>query len=400
MAAWHRVCAGLSLLGLLATVACSARGPGDASLLPGETGRLTLALESGSLPGLTSVDYSLRLYYLDVQPPLAYGDATQRSVLAAGDALTVLTCRTGADGTGLNQLQVEARIQLADRSEPVRATASAVFRCLRNADTRVNIILSVGTPADVGWTDVDLHTIGTQCTSHAEFRGDEVLAVCGSSSCNQSDAVLLWVNGCRTLRGVAPELWACGSPADWTLLGTLAEAQFPVPLRDGTFAWQVVALDRLRLAAPDPSLSDASGNLRVFRGVASPAARFVRAGGRNQPVEVQAARTLDFAAELETPDVAGTVPLPHPLLTLRVGTAGTDVSWRVRFGACDTTPQGTSTYPGRFAVDVRLRSPAEALLFLSPTAGGLVTHVASCRAERTAGAVRVVCGEPSPVGGA
>ena len=173
-----------------------------------------------------------------------------------------------------------------------------------------------------------------------------------------------------------------------------------LPLRDGTFAWQVVALDRLRLAAPDPSLSDASGNLRVFRGVASPAARFVRAGGRNQPVEVQAARTLDFAAELETPDVAGTVPLPHPLLTLRVGTAGTDVSWRVRFGACDTTPQGTSTYPGRFAVDVRLRSPAEALLFLSPTAGGLVTHVASCRAERTAGAVRVVCGEPSPVGGA
>ncbi len=365
---------------LALAVACA----GCAQPKPGSppAGRSQFALQTPSLPGLTSVDYTLHFWFLGAVPPLAYD--TYLASSASGSVFAILPCFS--DRSGLNQVRADAVLHFAGAPD-LAGSASAIFSCQQSLDTPVSLVISAVRGTGVGYGDIAGLAAGVSCQSAINLRGDSYLAVCAESTCGDSGAVFLFTNSCRALDGSAPSFWACGPPTDWTLLGPLASSAFTL-VRDGTFRFGIAAPPAVKLSAPDPTLTDASGNLLVWGAVATPAATLIRSGGAVTRSTLDATRTASFAARLQA---AGGPPL---LLEVQGGAAGAALFAWTPLGPCLAPAAGVASLPGLFVVDVRLASPAVATLLLAAAPAGPASQRSSCTAT-AAGAI--LCSAPGPL---
>ncbi len=354
----------------LVCAACTPRETGTTGK-PAAAGRSRLRLQAPVVEGLTSVDYSLRFWFLGEAPALEYGRSQWTSTSAGGDLFALLACLGG--GSGQNQVRADAVLHFAGAPD-LSGTANAVFTCTANEDVAVDLVISVYAGGAVGFDDLDLGAAGVVCKSAISLRGDGYLAVCSQSSCGDSGAVFLFANQCRGLDGSAPRFWTCGDPADWTVLGPVVSSAYTLA-RDGIFRFGVAALPQRKLARPDPALTDAQGNLLVWGAVAVPAATVVRSGGVVTSTSLAATRAASFAAQLQAPGGA-----PR-LLEIDNGASGAAVIAWTQLGPCATPVAGVSAFPGLWAIDLRLSSPAAATLLLAATPGGTVTRRASCAAD-------------------
>jgi hypothetical protein len=361
----------------LALCACRSGSRPDAA-----GGQVRLHLEPGGIPRVERVDYVLRFYWLDPPEPLLYNEVGAESAENGGELVAVLPCRTTADGAGLNQVVVEAAVHLEDVAAPVRATASTLFRCVHAADVAVNVVLSLSGPLNAGFVDLGVGPSAAVCQSKAELRGDADLGVCAESSCDDRGALFLFTNQCTALGGRAPLYWACGLPADWTILDRLAQAHVPIPPGDVELSYQVLALDPLRMA-PDPTLTDGDGFLRVWGAMPNPRAVLTRIAGEPRAT-LTARRVADFVADLEVAPLAGGEPAPRVALVVRNSPAGARPFFWTRFGVCDRPVLGVLLYAGQTAIDVRLASAREVTLTLSAQTSGVATAQARCRTTRAA----------------
>lgn len=309
----------------------------------------------------------------------------------------MLPCLTTASGTGQNQIQATATLHFAGQAQPVQATGAALFTCTASQDVTVNLVITIQQMVNAGFGDANGFAVGVSCTSSLAWKGDGWLAVCSDASCGDAQAAFLFQNSCQDLDGGAPEYWACGSPTDWTLLGNVASSQFPIPLVDGTWSFGLAVVPTLTLPTPDPTLTDASGNLLVFSNAPTPLATLVRDGGVNDAT-LDDTRTAAFAADLVLPALALGGATPHQLFELRNGNTGASAFVVSPFGICDGPVQGTQSWPGLHAIDLRLQSPASATVILSAQAGGLATQSALCTAIRaTDGTPQVSCAAAGPL---
>jgi hypothetical protein len=378
----------------LACAGCRARPPPAPD--PAQ-GRIAFVVQSLSVPGLVRVDWDLKFWFLDPAPPVRYGEFAASSVQQGGRMTAILGCLTSPSGTGVNQVQATAQLWFAGQAQPVQGNGTALFTCVRSMDAPVSLVISIRNPADVGFVDATAAAYGISCASKIDYKGDDWLAVCGSSSCGDPQAAFVFANACRGSDGAAPSYWACGSPADWTIVNVLAESQFPVPPGDGSWSFGVSAAQQIALLPADLSLTDAAGNLLVYKQVPTPLATLVRAGGVNRSA-IDAARVADFAADLVLPALAIGGATPHQLLELRNLAGGATASAWTRFGACDPPAVGNASWAGLFVIDVRLRDPGSVKLILSTAANGLATRSATCSAQRAAdGTPQVSCTAAGPL---
>jgi hypothetical protein len=184
--------------------------------------------------------------------------------MSRGELVAILPCRTGPNGEGLNQVDVTAKVWVRGRAEPFDAAASGVYTCVRNADTLVNVVLNVILPLDGGFGDLDLLVAGTLCSGKVDKKYDGYLGVCPQASCGRADEVFVFANDCDTIQADEPTYWVCGDQADWTISGSMANAFFPTPDRDGSWTFGVIALDVSRCCrptrhSPTPRASSRSG---------------------------------------------------------------------------------------------------------------------------------------------
>lgn len=370
-------------------LACSVGCNNASNNAVGGIGQARLAIES-TIPRVTSVDYTLRFYWLDVTPPLLYNEVTLTSARPGGELISVLPCRTSGE-TGINQIQVSAVVHLEGQADPIHASAAAVFTCRRNADTAVNVVVSLGGQLDAGFADVDVTTSGVLCASKVDTKGDSFVAVCPTSSCDPHSAVFLFANTCQTLSGAPPSYWACG-PGEWTLIGGAANVQYPIsPVRSETVTFGVTAVEPLQLASFDPTLTDSERRLLVWRRTPSPRALLETQLGRIVRSEIDRARLADFVAELLAPAVPG-VPLPRLLAIAMLDAGGTTVTHQTRFGRCDLLADGTSRFAGLWAIDARLMGASQVKLLFSATGpNGLASKQTICRTTGVAGIVGLTC---------
>ena len=373
---WAR--AGPLALAALCLFACQPA----AAPFQGAPGRTRFAIQPPPLPGLLSADYTFRFYFLGQLPVQAYATYMQSSNAIAS---AVLTCREG-----LNQVVLDATLHFSDGSTQL-GHAAALFSCVHEADTAVNLVVSILRTGAYGDADLGALALATSCDSRADLKGDDALAVCASSSCGDASAAFVFTNYCRALDGSAPTWLACGAPADWTLLGPLGRAQLPVPAQDGSWAFSVAALGVLQLPIIDPTLTDSTGKLRVWAGTATPRVALTRShGALTQQVTPQ---TAPFAALL---DVSASA---HALLEIRHPTGGAQAYGWAAFAPCDRAALGIPSWPGLFAVDLRLVSPGAAKVYLGPQIAGIATKSATCTAVLAAdGMPGVQCTAASALG--
>lgn len=376
--------------------ACTKAAPAPA--IPVGEGRSHLVVQAPASAKILSIDYTLRFWFLGQEPAVQYFTYQLVTSRTDGQAQAILPCVAGPTGSGLNQLQVEAVVH-QDGKPDATGTASALFTCERNGDTPVNLVLFFFNDGDGGFNDVDVGASAVSCTSRTELRGDSFLAVCASSSCDANGAAWLFSNSCSALEGGFPDSWVCGRGADWTLVGPLARAQFAIPAADGLWKLGVAALGQLRFSAPDLSLTDAAGNLRIRKNVPTPTALLQKISGAIVRRELDGARKATYAAELVTPAPPG-VAAPHVLLALSTTAAGTTAAAWTRFGPCEVPAQGVASWPGLFPVDVRLTAPGAARVILAGAPDGVATRSASCTAGLDAGgAPTVTCTAAAALGG-
>lgn len=362
-----------------------------------EVGQARLALSAPNSSGIARIDYTLTFTFLQATPPQVYLVEEYSSARHGGELVAILPCYTTGAGTGINQVDVVAEVHFDGDAEPVTVNASAVFECVRNADTRVNIVLNLVGALNAGFVDLDIAASGTLCASKVDFHGDGHLGVCPDASCGDAEAMFLFANTCQAVGGGAPEFWVCGAPTDWIVSQYLANSQFPVPQTDGRWEFGVVALDKLHMIQDDPTLTDAEGFLKVWTGVASTRAVLERQGGENVLAESRVTMR-DFAAELRVPPQSAGQPSPRLLLLGTNATEGARITFQGEFGACDLAVQGTDLYAGFRVADVRLDGPSKVRLLMTDAVVTYVRTVATCEAGwDAADRPTVVCGPPGPL---
>jgi hypothetical protein len=174
-----RLVAGLAMV-LFA--ACGQDGvPANADL-----GTSKMKLELPNTDIIQRVDYTVTMTFLETTPPTRTLREELSSVFRNGELVAILPCTTGADGDGLNQVDVAAKIYVRGRDLPYEATGSGVFTCVRNADRPINIVLNVVQPSDTGFGDLDVMVGGTLCASKTDAKDSGSYGVCGSAKCGDS----------------------------------------------------------------------------------------------------------------------------------------------------------------------------------------------------------------------
>jgi len=377
---------------------------GAKTTAPGGLGQARLALDSSDPTQIEKIEYILRFTYLESDPPETYSEQRYTSTVHGGQLVAILPCRTGSDGTGWNQVDVDAVVYFADENavvDSVNVRATSVFECVRNADTRVNITLNIVSALPAGFGDLVIAPAGTLCAGKVDWKGDGFYGVCANSTCGEADAIFLFANTCDTVSGNPPTYWTCGSPTDWDIVpassGSYANSYFPVPDHDGLWTFGLIALDPLRMVQVDPTLTDEEGYLRVWSGVAASRAYLERVNGQNVRVE-STMRILDFAAELIVPPQVPDGPSPKVLLFGNNTDEGAAISFQTRFGACDESVQGMSLYENFRVVDVRLESDSKVRFLLTDSFVTFVKSVATCEAGwDPANRPTVTCTAPGPL---
>lgn len=387
----------------LTTTAFGACGESKPEPVSDLLGQATAALNFNPTK-IRSIDYTITFTYLESDPPDTYSVQEYTSVVHNGQLITILPCRTGSDGTGYNQADVDAVVHFVDETiEDVSVHASAIFECVRNADTRVNILLNIAEQLDTGFADLVIAPAGTLCSTGVDWRPDTYLGVCADSQCGDASAVFVFKNDCQTISGEPPVYWYCGSPTDWDVRsntpGTSAISYFPVPDSDGHWEFGVIALDPLHMADDDPTLTDPEGYLRVWVGIASTHTEIDRVNGQLVPEIVLGHTTLlDFAAILDVPPQQPGQPSPQVLVYGDNTDEGVNVAFRTMFGACDQPVQGTALYDNFQVADVRLDGTSKVQLLLTDPSFTFVRSVAVCEAGwDAANRPTVTCGPPGPL---
>jgi hypothetical protein len=330
-------------------------------------------------------------FWLLANPPVMFFEYT-------GSQLTTQLPCLSPGGSALNQITANATLQFAGAPATYSAQASAVFTCLTGGDASVTIPLDiVQNSGAVGGTNVGVAIGGSQCSSTATLLGDSALGVCPASSCDANSAAFQFSNTCTGLDGASPTYWACGAPADWTLIGPLARAQLAVPYVDGAYTLGLLAFPLQTLTSPDPTLTDANGTRLVFGTVATPFATLTVQGGVAQPPQLDATRTAAHVALLAVPPSATTQP--QAVLEIDDAPDGSSaVVWN-QFGPCDVPAAGVPSWPGFHAIDVRLSGLSTAAVLLSPDVNGVASAQALCAAGVSAsGAAIVTCTGPAALG--
>ena len=321
---------------------------------------------SGDLGPLASFSVRMRFWVLTDPPELFFE-------YRGSDLSPQLPCLV-RDGVSLNQVSVEATVQFTGDPITYTAHAAQIFTCHPDADTPLTIPLDIIRlqGQGVGGTDVGVSLGGSTCSSTAVLRGDEVLAVCGSASCDPTTAAFLFASTCTALDGSAPDFWTCG-PGDWSLIGPVARALFGVPPRDGSWTIGIAAFPRQVLAAPDPGLTDPVGNRRVYGAVGTPTATLVKGTGFAQP-QLQAGLVSSKIALL---DAGGGAQL---LLEVDDAAEGSRAQVRTRFGVCGASALGVASWHGLHPIDARLDGLSAVKLTLSSSADGVASAQARCTA--------------------
>ena len=388
------------LAGLVSVVAFAACGLAEGPASGGPTGKATFALELPNSGVIEKVDYTVRITYLESTPPTATLEETYSSVTFGGELLTILPCTTGADGDGLNQVEITANIFVRGRAEPVKATAASVFTCVQNADVLVNVVLNVIDQLFGGFVDINAMVAGTLCSGKVDMKDDGWLGVCPDAKCGDSDELFIFANTCQAVQAAAPTFWICGDPADWKIIGEQAEAYFPVPKHNGDWEFGVIALDIFKMSQADPTLTTADGTVKVWAGLSASRAHFDRQGGvtlrrENGPVIYQ------FAAELAVAPREAGQPAPDLLMLIYQDVLGARVTWQRRFGDCDEPAQGVSLYPGLKALDLRRDGNQAARITFGDPVTGLATSSARCETawdeSQTSPVPTIICGAPVPL---
>ncbi|MCC6621073.1 MAG: hypothetical protein IT385_07445 [Deltaproteobacteria bacterium] len=346
--------------------------PPDADL---GTARFALSLPQGA--SILRVDYDLQFTFLESTPPFVYNRESYSSVQFGGELVTILPCHTGPDGDGMNQVDVAAKVWVPGEDEPYDVNASGVFVCRRNADTLVNITLSVIAQLPAGFFDGDFIPVGTLCAAKVDLKDGAFLGTCPESKCAEGDEVLLFANTCQAVQGANPDFWVCGHAADWHLNGNLANAFFPIPEHDGEWRFGVTALDPYLMQQADPTLTDDEGNLVVWSGASAQRARLVKAGGEVTVNETDPV-VFEHAARLELVPREVGQPTPEVLVLVNQEGLGARVYFQTRFGRCDLPALGVSLYPGMMAIDARRDGPGAIRIVLADPTSGLASWVARC----------------------
>jgi len=189
-----------------------------------------------------------------------------------------------------------------------------------------------------------------------------------------------------------------GYLADETSGGeSVAISYFSVPDGDGRWEFGLIALDPMRMAQDDPTLTDGDGYLRVWTGIASTRAVLERENGQNTQ-NVATSTMLDFAAQLDVPPQAAGQPSPRVLVFGSNSDEGVTVAFQTKFGACEQPVQGTALYDGFRVADVRLDGTSKVRLLLTDQFVTFVKSVATCEAGwDAANRPTVTCGPPGPL---
>jgi hypothetical protein len=361
----------------------------------GPLGQAKIALEIPNGAYIERVDYQVRFTYLETSPPTPTVEESYSTVMNRGELIAVLPCRTAADGDGLNQVDISAKVWVRGRAEPFDAAASGVYTCLRNADTLVNVVLNVVAPLDAGFADLDVLVAGTLCAGKVDKKYDSYLGVCPQATCGRADEVFIFANDCKSIQAEEPTYWLCGDHADWNVSGTTANAFFPLPDRDGSWSFGVIALDVFQMLQPDPTLTDPQGFVTVWSGVSASRAYLERRSGANVRQE-NAPLMYEYAAELQLAPQAAGQPSPRLLLLVEQVGLGARVTWQTRFGPCDAPVTGVGLYPGLKVIDLRRDGAGKARLLLGRADVGFAESEAECEAvwdtTRTPSRPTVVCG--------
>ena len=386
---------GLALL-LSPLAAC---GP-DGGAGGGNVGTARYALELPNSGVIDRVDYTVRITFLETDPPTPTLEENYSSVAFGGELITVLPCTTGADGDGLNQVDITAKIWVKGDETPFDAKASAVYTCVRNADTLVNVVLNVIDQLDRGFVDLDLMVGGTLCSSKLDWKADGYLGVCPQATCGRGEEVLLFANECEAVQADTPTYWTCGDPADWQIVGKRANAFFQVPEGSGTWKFGVIALDVFQMRQPDPTLTAADGTVKIWAGLSAVRAELVRQG-RETVRKENGPYIYDFAAELALAPREIGQPSPELLMLVKNDELGARVTWQRRYGACDVPTAGVTLYPGLIAIDVRRDGNQAAKITFANLGSGFATSSARCETGWDAVTDQakpiITCGAPSPL---
>ncbi len=377
----------------------AACGSSDEPISGQELGYANVALDIPNGAYIERVDYLVRFTFLESDPPTPTIEKAYSSVMNRGELVAILPCRTGPSGEGLNQVDITAKVWVRGRAEPFDAAASGVYTCVRNADTLVNVVLNVILPLDGGFADLDLLVAGTLCSGKVDKKYDGYLGVCPQASCGRGDEVFIFANKCDTIQAEEPTYWLCGDQADWTVSGTMANAFFPTPDRDGSWTFGVIALDVFQMLQADPTLTDPAGFITVWSGVSASRAYIERRQGTNVRQE-NAPLMYEFAAELTL--APQTVGLPSPKLLILVEQVGLGarLSWQQRFGTCDVPVEGVALYPGLKVIDMRRDGSSAVTLMLGRADIGLADSIARCEAGWTSAEPprpTITCGAPTPL---
>ena len=390
---------GLALISTLA--ACGSDKPAAPA---GGLGQARMALDVSDPTKITKIDYTIVFTYLESDPPDSYSTQEYTSSVHGGQLVAVLPCRTAADGTGINQVDIEAVVHFdpsTSITQPVTVRQAAVFECVQNADTRVNVTLNIVSALPAGFVDLNIAPAGTLCAGKVDFKGDGYYGVCADSTCGDAAAIYLFANTCDTVSDTPPVFWTCGSPTDWDLYSATANSYansfFPVPSHDGQWVFGLIALDPARMIQSDPTLTDDDGYLRVWNGVASARAYLDRLNGQIVRTE-RTEQILDFAAELSVPPQNAGEPSPKVLVFGDNNDEGANVSFQTAFGPCDQPVQGTSLYENFRVVDVRLDGTSKVRLLLTDSFATFIKSVATCEAGwDAANRPTVTCSPPGPL---
>lgn len=382
---------------------CALGCGGDGASAGGNIGVARYKLELPNAGVIDRVDYTVRITYLETDPPTATLEENYSSVDFGGELLTILPCTTGADGDGLNQVDITAKIWVKGDDKPFDAKASAVYTCVRNADTLVNVVLNVIDQLNRGFGDIDLMVGGTLCAGKTDFKADGYLGVCPQATCGRSEEVWIFANECEAVQADTPTYWICGDPADWQVVGKRAVAYFPVPEGSGSWTFQVTALDMFQMRQPDPTLTTADGTVKVWAGLSASRAELVRQG-RETVRDENAPYVYDFAAELALAPQAVGQPAPDLLMLVKnAGSTGlgATVTWQRRYGACDVPAAGVTLYPGLKAIDLRRDGNQAVKIVFANIGSGFAVSSARCESgwDTTVQPAKptITCGAPSPL---
>lgn len=365
--------------------------------------RAELALSVPPGADIDRVTYKVRVTFLESNPPIQTVEEEYESVAIRGQLTTVLPCRTKPDGEGLNQVDIDALIYVPGREEPYVAGGTAVFVCKRNADTPVNILVTVVSQLDGGFVDIGLCVNGISCSTKVDTSiPDSIIGVCSESLCNPNGgAVFRFATECQTVYSERPTFWICGDATDWLIRNRSAISDFPIPDSDGAWRFGVIAFDACIMPQVDLSITDEDRVVKIWRGVAVQYGELDRVNGVNLTPEATT-RRVDFAAELIVAPREPEQPSPEVLVLIEQEALGVRTRFITRFGLCDVPTLGVDLYPGVAIIDVRRDGPSAIQLLMGDNETRLVSLEARCMTtwDESGPSPRpsVVCGPPNEFG--